>query len=239
MPFDEDSLHFLDENHRRNSREWFVEHKAEYEEHVRRPMLELAGALIPTMLKIDPLLVLEPKRAVCRIYRDTRFSRDKTMFKRASWFVFQRSKGMVHPVWFFEFTPDFHHFGCGYYSTPPRIMERVRELVLADDKRYREAQKALDALRGFSLEGELYKRPRYPDESAKWRDWLERRSITTLSFSSDTKRLFSKRLASRLADAFLRLAPVYDFLMHAHESAHAEKTPRRHMPRDDWTSGDA
>lgn len=222
MALSEKSLRFLDENHRRNSREWFLEHKAEYEAHVKEPLLELAEALVPAMLKIDPLLILEPRRAVCRIYRDTRFSRDKTMFKRASWFVFQRTKGMVHPVWFFEFTPDFHHYGCGYYAAPPKVMWRMRELVLADDKRYREAQKALDGLPGFSLDGERYKRPRYPDAPEKQRDWLERRSITALHFSQDTKELFSKNLAARLAKAFLDLAPVYAFLMHAHESAEAK-----------------
>ena len=227
MPLSKKSLVFLDENHRRNSREWFTGHREEYETHVREPMLELAQALIPTMLKVDPLLILEPKRAVCRIFRDTRFSRDKTMFKRASWFVFQRSKGMVHPVWFFEFTPDFHHFGCGYYSTPPRVMERIRELVLADDKRYREAQRALDSLPDFSLDGDFYKRPRHPDAPEKRRDWLERKSVTALSFSRDTKRLFSKNLAARLAEAFLGLAPVYSFLVHAHESAEAERKPPR------------
>lgn len=221
MPFSEKSLLFLDENHRQNSREWFNGHKAEYESYVREPMLELAEALIPTMVKIDPLLILDPRRAVCRIHRDTRFSRDKTMFKRASWFVFQRFKGMVYPVWFFEFTPDFHHYGCGYYSTPPKVMARLRELVLAGDKRYREAQKALDGLSGFSLDGELYKRPHYPGAPAQERDWLERRSIAALRFSRDGKKLFAKNLAARLAEAFRKLAPVYSFLIHAHESAEA------------------
>ena len=239
MVFSENSLRFLDENHRRNNRDWFIAHKEEYEEHVRRPMLELAGALIPTLLRIDPLLVLEPRRAVCRIYRDTRFSRDKTMFKRASWFVFQRSRGMVHPVWFFEFTPDFHHFGCGYYSAPPRVMARVRELVLAGDRRYHEAQAALDAASGFTLEGDLYRRPRHPDAPSQQRDWLERKSVTALSFSRDTSRLFSKNLASRLAAAFRGIAPVYSFLMHAHESAGEENASPRRAMRDDREVEDA
>lgn len=219
MPISEKSLRFLDENHRRNSREWFSEHKAEYDEYVRAPMLELAEALIPTLLKIDPLLVLEPKRALCRIYRDTRFSRDKTMFKRASWFVFQRSKGMEHPVWFFEFTPDFYRYGCGYYSTPPKIIEYLRGFILADDKRYRDAQKALDALPAFSLEGEQYKRPHFPDASDKQRNWLERKSTTAMHTSQDTRRLFSKNLTKTLIESFTKLAPVYSFLIHAHESS--------------------
>ncbi len=219
MAFSEESLRFLHENNKRNSREWFADHKGEYEEHVKEPMLELAEALVPTLVSVDPLLILEPKRAVCRIWRDTRFSRDKTLYKRASWFVFQRSKGMIHPVWFFEFTPDFHHYGCGYYSTPPKVMERVRELVLAGDRRYLEAQKALDSLRGFSLEGERYKRPRYPDAPEKQREWLERRSVTALHYSTDTKPLFSKNLARTLEKAFVKLAPVYTFLIHAHETS--------------------
>ncbi len=197
-------------------------------------MLEFAHSLIPTLVQIDPLLILDPKRAVCRIYRDTRFSRDKTMFKRASWFVFQRSKGMVHPVWFFEFTPDFHHYGCGYYSTPPKVMERIRELVLAGDKRYLEAQKALDGLRNFSLEGDLYKRPHYPDASKKERDWLERRSITALHYSEDRKKLFSKNLATTLKQAFRKLAPVYSFLIDAHETAESKAMPKQRYSEDDW-----
>lgn len=229
MAFSRKSLRFLIENHERNSREWFTQHRAEYEAHVRGPLLELAQALIPTMLKIDPLLMLEPRRAVCRIYRDTRFSRDKTLFKRASWFVFQRSKGMVHPVWFFEFTPDFHHYGCGYYATPPKIMGRVRELVLAGDRRYREAQKALDSLPDFSLEGDLYKRPRHPEATDKQRDWLERKSITALHYSRDAKELFAEDLAARVAEAYRKLAPVYAFLMFAHESATAGRNRQATM----------
>lgn len=219
MPFTEKSLRFLDENHARNDRDWFLRHKPEYDEHVRGPMLELAESLIPVMLKIDPILVLDPKRALCRIYRDTRFSRDKTMFKRASWFVFQRSKGMVHPVWFFEFTPDFHRYGCGYYATPPKIMNHVRELVLSGDRRYREAQKALDGLPEFSVEGEMFKRAHYPDADATRREWLERKSVTATHTSRDPKRLFAKKLPKMVADAFEALAPVYSFLMHAHVTA--------------------
>lgn len=219
MPFTETSLRFLDENHRRNNRDWFLEHKSEYEEHVRAPMLELAEAVVPVLIAIDPLLVLEPKRALCRIHRDTRFSRDKTMFKRASWFVFQRSKGMVHPVWFFEFTPDFHRYGCGYYATSPKVMERIRELVLAGDKRYRDAQKTLDSLRGFSLEGERYKRPHFPDAPEAQRDWLERKSITVMHTSHETRRLFSSTLVKTVKNSFAKLAPVYSFLIHAHETA--------------------
>ena len=218
MPFSENSLRFLDENHEMNNREWFAGHKDAYKEHVENPMLALAQALVPTVLSMDPLLIVDPKRAVSKIWRDVRFSRDKTMFKRASWFVFQRSKGMVHPVWFFEFTPDFHRYGCGYYSAPSKVMAHMRELILDGNRLYLEAQEALDALPDFSLEGERYKRPRYPHAHEKQRNWLERKSITAMRTSHDRRELFSDNLPETLASAFIKLAPVYAFLIHAHES---------------------
>ncbi len=219
MPFTEKSLDFLDENHRRNDRDWFNQHRSEYDDHVRRPMLELAERLIPTVLRIDPLLIAEPKRAVCRIHRDTRFSRDKSMFKRASWLVFQRSKGMVHPVWFFEFTPDFHHYGCGYYTTPPKVMDQVRQFVLADDKRFAAADKAVASLPGCELVGDYYKRPRYPDHPEKKRAWLERRGVSAIIHKEDTAALYAKDLHKKVAKAFTALAPFYELLMQAHANA--------------------
>ena len=54
MAFTEETLSFLMENHIMDSREWFHEHKAEYEEYVVRPMAELFELIAPAMLKIDP-----------------------------------------------------------------------------------------------------------------------------------------------------------------------------------------
>ncbi|MCC8107710.1 MAG: DUF2461 domain-containing protein [Planctomycetes bacterium] len=219
MPFTEKSLSFLDENHRRNDRDWFNQHRTEYDDHVRRPMLDLAERLAPTVLRIDPLLIPEPKRAVCRIHRDTRFSRDKSMYKRASWLVFQRSKGMTHPVWFFEFTPDFHHYGCGYYTTPPKVMDQIRQFVLADDKRFKAAHKAVASLPGCELVGDFYKRPRYPDHPEEKRAWLERRGVTAIIYSEYSAALFARDLHKKVAKAFIALAPFYELLMQAHANA--------------------
>ncbi len=217
MPITKASLEFLDQVHKHNSRQWFTDHRDEYTRHVEQPMQDLIREWAPVMVKIDPFINVEPRRVLTRIHRDTRFSRDKTMYKRASWLVFQRRKGMLGPVYFFEFTPDFHRYGCGYYSAPPKEMDKVRRLVVAGDKRYREAQKALDALPQFSIFGDLYKRPRYPDHGEKERNWLERRSITAMHETTDTAALFVPDLAKRVGEAFRKLAPVYHFLVHCNE----------------------
>jgi uncharacterized protein (TIGR02453 family) len=66
---------------RNNRREWFQPRKHLFEQHVKTPMLELIGALNGEFSKFAPDYVTEPKSAIFRIYRDTRFSADKTPYK--------------------------------------------------------------------------------------------------------------------------------------------------------------
>ena len=225
MALSEESIRFLEENHAQNSREWFLANRERYLLYVEKPMLELAGALAPVINAIDPLLNVRPERVLTRIRRDTRFSRDKSLYKRSLWLVFQRARGMVGPLWFFEFNADMHRFGCGYYSAPARDMARIRELVVSDDKRYRIAQEALDAQSLFSLEGECFRRPHYADFPERRRDWPERRNIVLMHSSRDRKLLFAPDLASHLSDAFRAVAPVYAFLAYAHDTLDMAELP--------------
>ena len=64
-----------------NDREWFTPRKPIFEETVRQPMIELVGAIHREMLRFAPEYVGEPAKCVYRIYRDTRFSKDKTPYK--------------------------------------------------------------------------------------------------------------------------------------------------------------
>ena len=223
MAITEKSLLFLDENHRRNDRDWFAEHKGRYKELVETPMLALAEALGPTVHGIDPTLETDPRRTLSRIWRDTRFSRDKTFFKKSVWLTFQREKGLSHPVFFFEFNSDMHRYGCGYYATPAVIMAYMRDRILEGDARFAKAREALEALPQFSVEGDVYKRPKFPDHPQELRQWLERKSVTAMRTSADRAALFAENLADVVADAFEKLAPVYAFLTYCHVEALKEQ----------------
>ena len=71
MGFTEKTLGFISENYMRNDREWFKEHKGDYEALVLAPFAELLETLAPVMEKIDDKLICTPK-CVSRIYRDAR-----------------------------------------------------------------------------------------------------------------------------------------------------------------------
>ena len=79
--FPKEGLAFLRSLKRNNNREWFQEHKSIYENVVKQPMSELVEALAVDFEKFAPEMLASPKASVYRIYRDTRFSRDKTPYK--------------------------------------------------------------------------------------------------------------------------------------------------------------
>ncbi len=217
MNFSKESLDFLFENRLMDSKPWFLEHKNIYEEKVLEPMRELVEALSPTMLAIDDRMICEPKigRSISRIYRDTRFSRDKSVFREKIWCVFLRDKKLYDglPAFFVEVTPDGFSYGCGYYKASTASMERFRELVLNDDKDYKAARRAVEKSEIFDLYAEKFKRTKYPDESEKKREWLDMKNIGAICYSNDFKLLFSDRLAEKLAADLKTLAPFYKFLM--------------------------
>ena len=64
-----------------NDRDWFLANKAKYEESVRAPLIELVHEVGTELDEYSPGYVTDPKRAVYRIYRDVRFSKDKSPYK--------------------------------------------------------------------------------------------------------------------------------------------------------------
>jgi len=79
--FPAEGMQFFKKLKKNNTREWFLEHKAEYEEHVKAPMEQFVAALNAKLMDAAPTHVTDPKKAIYRLYRDTRFSKDKTPYK--------------------------------------------------------------------------------------------------------------------------------------------------------------
>src|SRR4051812_26168228 len=79
--FTSDALDFFAELELNNDREWFEKNKKRYESSVKKPMEAFAAEIIGRMQKDDPEINMQPKEAVFRIYRDTRFSKNKTPYK--------------------------------------------------------------------------------------------------------------------------------------------------------------
>ena len=93
MPlFTSQSLKFLRDLKKHNDRDWFQPRKALYDEQVREPMLALIGKINHELARVEPAFVTEPKKALFRMYRDTRFSSDKTPYKTNTSALFWRKQ---------------------------------------------------------------------------------------------------------------------------------------------------
>lgn len=154
MPISKETLDFLVENRLQNSRDWFHEHKSIYQEVVLAPLTELVEKLAPVMWEIDPLLITTPKvcKTISRIYRDTRYTKDKSLYREVMWIAFTRDKKQYDsPCGFvMEFSPNGFRYGCGYWQAPPDVMGALRELILKSDPAFRAAKKLMRARMCFS-----------------------------------------------------------------------------------------
>lgn len=219
MPIMKETLDFLVQNKMQDNKEWFLENKHQYQEYVFMPLVALVEQLGPVMREIDPLLITAPKvdKTISRIYRDTRFSKDKSLYRDIMWCVFGRDRKVYAqgPAFVFEFSPKGFRYGCGYYQTPPAVMEAIRKLILKKDPLFLKVQRELEEQKLFTMEGDFYKRPHYPNASEQDRFWLERRSIAFIHESRDFQLLFSGTLGNTLAEGFIQLKGIYEFLCKA------------------------
>ncbi len=218
------TLEFLQHLAANNNKAWFEAHRTEYEQHLLTPMKALVSELASPLLAIDPELVTTPGRAISRIHRDTRFSRDKSPYKTTTWITFKRplKEWQDAPCFFFELALESYRFGMGFYSAAKGTMDRLRERI---ERRPAEFQKAIDFYAGqeiFVLEGERYKRPLRPDLPDSLQEWHGRKNLYLVCNRQPDAALFTRRLVDDLRQGFILLAPFYDFLWRVKQAANRE-----------------
>lgn len=218
MPFSQRSVDFLFENRLHDSREWFNEHREDYRIYVTEPMKELILELAPTILKIDPLIEINPAR-ISRLYRDMRLHPD-SIFRDHIWYTFSRTREQYHalPGFYFSIGAAGISYGCGYYCASAGSMNALRSLMLAGDDSFRQAFLAVEKQKTFSLYGDMYKRSKFLDQPEELRRWLDRKGIGLSCDTNDPGVMFSEKLAKKVASGFRRIAPFYDFCMKAEAS---------------------
>ena len=130
-PFTRKTLAFLRALKRNNDREWFRERKAEYEQHVRRPMVVLLERLASDLPAFVPDLVSDPRVSLYRIYRDTRFSDNKAPLKTnvAAHFPSRKLPKGQGAGLYFEIAPQWVWIGGGSYMPSPVDLQRIRASV--------------------------------------------------------------------------------------------------------------
>jgi uncharacterized protein (TIGR02453 family) len=137
--FPAEGLAFLRELKKNNNREWFTPKLDQYKTAVRAPMLELVHALHVAMLGFAPAYVGEPAKCLYRIYRDTRFSKDKTPYKTRADALFWRNSLDKNSGggFYLSISPEEVAIGGGLYMAEPAALLAVRQHIAKNAQEFR------------------------------------------------------------------------------------------------------
>jgi uncharacterized protein (TIGR02453 family) len=200
-----------------NDRPWFEANKDRYLREVRDPLLRFVATFAPRLGTLSRHMVADPRPvggSLFRIYRDTRFSKDKTPYKTHAGMSFRHVDGRdVHgPVFYLHLQPGMVFSAAGIWRPPPETLVRVRDAIVAHPERWRRVTLACPL---SDHEGDRLKRvPRgYAPEHPFAAD------LKRLSFTTATR--FTQRDAcapdflDRFERACRKATPLMEFLTRA------------------------
>ncbi len=156
--FRPETFQFLRQLKENNDRDWFNRHKPAYESAARDPMLRFIGELQRIFHGLSPHLLVDPKPvggSMFRIYRDVRFSKDKSPYKTYLAARFQHrggDKGCA-PGFYFSVQPEGGYAAAGLWRPPPATANEVRKAIAEDTVRWSAVTLEVP------VEGERLKRP--------------------------------------------------------------------------------
>lgn len=217
--FSPELFRFLRDLKRHNDRTWFAANKVRYERDAQQPALRFVADLGRELRKISSHIVADPKPvggSVMRIYRDIRFSRDKSPYKTAiaMHFPIERGGGKMGPAFYLHLEPDRSSIGGGMWRPEPADLRKIRDAIVEDHAGWRRAIERVTA-KGFRVVGTSLKRvPRGYDTDHPAAEDLKRIDFTIskpLSDSAVGRDRFYKVAATACRDA----TPLVRFLSEA------------------------
>jgi uncharacterized protein (TIGR02453 family) len=200
---------------RNNRREWFQPRKHLFEQHVKAPMLDLVAAINSELSKFAPDYVTEPKNAIFRIYRDTRFSADKTPYKThvAASFSRRGSERSGTGGFYFSVSQEAIEVAAGLWHPDRDVTLIVRNHIAETHEELRRilGNKKARKLAG-DLKGDTLTRspkgfdPAHPAaEFIKMKDWV-------LDVSLEASLATTPQLHGAIVERFEAMAPLLAYL---------------------------
>jgi len=178
--FTRETFRFLRELARNNDRAWFADNRARYETQVKDPALRLIQDFAPHLARLSPYFQAGP-RSLFRIYKDTRFSKDKTPFKTHTGIQFRHDQAQdAHaPGYYFHIEPRGVFVALGLWHPDGPTLRKIRERIVEEPDAWKKASRGRKLTSKLTLEGESLSRPpagfdpAHPlVEDLKWKDFI-------------------------------------------------------------------
>ncbi len=211
------TLTFLKQLKTNNNREWFNEHKQQYESVILQPGLQFVELLRPGLGKVSPYFLAVAKRtggSMMRIYRDIRFSKNKTPYKTNISFHFRHEMGKdVHaPGYYFHIEPGRVFLGAGIWQPDSPALRKIRDHIVEEDSQWRRIVKSRKLIHDFEFAGDRLKRPpRDFDPDHPFIEDLKRKDFMVVA-NLDESAISTRQLVDSVVQIMKRANPLMRFL---------------------------
>ncbi len=208
------TLQFLRNLEKNNNREWFNENKTLYQE-AQQDVISFVEKLIEEMADFDEEMgKLEAKKSVFRIYRDTRFSKDKTPYKTNFGAGLGMGKGNKISGYYLHIEPGKSFLAGGVYKPEPSVLKTIRQEISAFGDEFKailEQDEFRNYFRGLSVEDKLKKVPQGFEKDDKMAEYLKLKHFIVTHPISD-EQLLSENAVKEFTKIFKAMKPLNDFL---------------------------
>ena len=218
--FPEGCIPFLKTLKKNNNREWFNEHKDQYEQMVREPALLFIEAIGEVLADVSPHFNAVSKKmggSLMRVYRDTRFSKDKTPYKTNIGIHFRHELGKdVHaPGFYVHIEPDECFLGVGLWRPESKVLADIRTFIMDNPSAWKDANAYKPFAKNFEIVGESLKRPPrgFPADHELIED-LKRKDFIALKAFDET-RINKKQFVKFVIDSYKQADPYMHYLCDA------------------------
>lgn len=213
-----DFLSFFSDLEAHNNREWFASQKLRYETHVKQPFDAFVAELIQVLGKEDKHLLIDPASAIFRIYRDTRFSKDKTPYKTYASAAIAPGgrKDMAYPGLYIQAGASSFALAGGIYMPDKNQLEDIRASIAHNPIGWKKAvtEKAFRTKWG-TVQGERNKvlKPDYKALQTEVPEIANKQFYYWVELDADT--ILKKDAVAHCVDYYRASIPVSKFLFDA------------------------
>lgn len=206
------TIKFLSDLKKNNNRDWFQQNKSRYEQ-AHQNVIEFSENLLLRMAKHDNIETPSGKKALFRIYRDVRFSKDKSPYK--TWFAggFKRATKELRGGYYFHIEPDQVFAAGGFWGPNKEDLLLIRKQIQADPEPLRDIIKSKTFIDHFgTLKGEQLKTaPKGFEKDDPAIDLLRYKQFL-ISEEIPADQIDSENLAEKLESSFTAMRPFFDYM---------------------------
>ncbi len=208
-----DILFLAAQNRFENSRIFYEAHKQELKEGFTVPMRQIAAEISAELYKVDDKVMTDPVKMVSRFFRDTRYSKDKHLYRDNLWAMFMRNKHEWenYPCMWFEVTQNFWSCGVGMFWVDATYLELYRKALIERPQEFLKAIKAVEKT-GAMFSPEFYKKPKPGNPIPAIEPYYNVKYLSYMIQRTDFAALENEEFIDELKKIYKSFEGLYSFL---------------------------